>query len=154
MGRNFAWTGIAVVLLTAQSVAEESSATDDAAVDTAADATLTALLPTTAHLSDWLLDDIDVVEVGAYPTHRYSGFAALDFRESSAIKRLGKYRALSLVTFADLGTARLFLGVNEDGLLGLHLNATPKVTQERTVEVLRMPYLEPRETDETGDRAR
>jgi len=148
--RNAAWTGFAVVLLTAHAVADETPTTDARADDSAPDQSLSAILPTTAYLSDWLLDDIDLVEVGAYSTNRVTALSNLDFREGSAIERLGKYRALSLVTFAELGTARLFLGVNEDGFLGLHLNATPKVTEERTAEVMRMPYLEPRKREIPG----
>ena len=151
MRRNAAWTGFAAVLLTAHAVADETSATPDAADERAPDVSLTAVLPTTAYMSDWLLDDIDVVEIGPYSTNHVTGLSNLDFREGSTIERLGKYRALSLVTFAEIGKARLFLGVNEDGFLGLHLNATPKVTEERTVEVMRMPYLAPRRPDEPDD---
>jgi hypothetical protein len=145
-----AWTGFVAAWIYAGALAEEAPAADGAEPGAEPAETLTDVLPTTAYLSDWLLDDGDVVQVGAYSTNRVTAFD-VDFRGGSAIERLGRYRSLSLVTFAELRGTRLFLGVNEDGLLGLHLNAARKNEDERTAELWRMPYLaapEPAEESE------
>jgi hypothetical protein len=54
---------------------------------------------------------------------------------------------LSLLTLAEIGQTRLFLGVNDEGLLGLHFNALPRDGDERYLEVIRMPYLKEHEPD-------
>ncbi len=60
----------------------------------------------------------------------------LDFEDnSSLLGRLKRVRSLSLLTISSHRKSRLFLGVNEDGLLGLHLTASQAVSNDRTVEL-------------------
>ncbi len=64
-----------------------------------------------------------------------------EFEDGGALGRLSKLRNLSLLTLADNGKARLFFGVNSDGLLGLHFRAAPRRGEFRYLEVVRLPYL-------------
>lgn len=67
----------------------------------------------------------------------------LDFEDNSTIGRLSRIRNLSFLTIAKQRKSRLFLGVNEDGLVGLHLTATSEgLSSDRTVELSRLPYVE------------
>ncbi len=65
----------------------------------------------------------------------------LDFRDPGAFARVSKLRELSFLTLAELGKSRLFFGVNDDGLFGIHFCALPRPGGERTLELARMPYL-------------
>jgi hypothetical protein len=67
--------------------------------------------------------------------------ANLEFRDDSALARVSKLRNLSLLTVAEIGRTRLFLGVNDDGLVGLHFNGFSRAGDTRYLEVVRMPYL-------------
>jgi len=87
------------------------------------------------------------VEAMAYSNDWPRAIADLDFQDDSALARVSKLRNLSLLTLAEIGQTRLFLGVNDDGLVGLHFNAFPRDGGERYLEVVRMPYLKENEPD-------
>ncbi len=55
--------------------------------------------------------------------------------------RVSKLRNLSLLTLAEVGQTRLFLGVNDDGLVGLHFNRFSRADDTRYLEAARMTYL-------------
>jgi hypothetical protein len=65
-----------------------------------------------------------------------------NFRISDALPRIGKLRRLSLLTFAETEHSRLFFGVNEKGVVGIHVVALPRRSDDRTLEIVRMPYLD------------
>jgi len=44
----------------------------------------------------------------------------LEFQDNSALAKLKRMRDLPLLTITDTSESRLFLGVNSDGLIGLH----------------------------------
>lgn len=67
----------------------------------------------------------------------------LEFQDSSTMGRALKMRSLSLLTLAESRKSRLYIGVNKRGLLGLHFNAAIR-SDDRCLEVARMPYLEKR----------
>ncbi len=67
--------------------------------------------------------------------------ADFDILDADALSRVSKLRGLSLLTLADFGQTRLFLGVNEEGLVGLHFNAFPRYGAQSYPEMIRMPYL-------------
>ena len=67
---------------------------------------------------------------------------SIDFRDSSTIGRLKSIRQLSLLTIADSGKSRVFLGVNDDGVFGLHFGFHNGNQIDRFAEVMRMPYLQ------------
>ena len=60
------------------------------------------------------------------------------FREESALDRIGKLRNLSFLTLAKTRRTRLFLGVNEDGIVGLHFNALARNNDDRVLELARL----------------
>jgi hypothetical protein len=52
--------------------------------------------------------------------------ADFNFRQDSTLERLSGLRNFSLLTLVKVGRTRLYLGLNEDGLVGIHLNAAPR----------------------------
>ena len=76
----------------------------------------------------------------------FSTLDELEFHDSSAMGRARKIRSLSLLTLAEFKKSRLYLGVNQRGLLGLHFN-TAQQSGDRCLEVARMPYLQKRNTE-------
>jgi len=65
----------------------------------------------------------------------------LEFQDSGILGRASQLRSLSFLTLAELGRTRLFLGVNKEGLVGLHFLAFPRRSSGRYLELARMPYL-------------
>ena len=51
------------------------------------------------------------------------------------------HAVLSLLTLGEIGKSRLFIGVNADGLVGLHFNASLPTDSSDDIEVARMFYL-------------
>ena len=62
------------------------------------------------------------------------------FEDGSLLGRFSHLRRVSFLTFAEIGEAQFFFGLNKEGLLGLHFNIDRKKRRER-LELLRMPYL-------------
>ena len=77
----------------------------------------------------------------AYSRDASPVIADIEFQDPGAFARVSKVRELSLLTLAEVGPTRLFLGVSENGLLGFHLGALPRLGDERCLEFARMPYL-------------
>jgi hypothetical protein len=73
--------------------------------------------------------------------------ADIEFQDNSTLGRLGKLRNLSLLTLAETVQTRLFLGVNDDGLAGLHFVTIPRHGDARFLSLARMPYLKRKEPD-------
>lgn len=82
-----------------------------------------------------------LIDPADYSNESMAAIAPLDFRDPGALARVSKVRELSLLTLAEVGKARFFFGVNRDGLFGFHLGALPRLGDERSVELARMPYL-------------
>ncbi len=76
-----------------------------------------------------------------YSDGRLRPIVDLDFRDAGALSRVSELRRLSLLTLAEFGQTRLFLGVNEEGLVGLHIDVFPHYGGDRYLEIVRMPYL-------------
>ena len=55
--------------------------------------------------------------------------------------RVSRMRKLSLLTLAQSGQSRLFLGVNEEGLVGVHFSAFSLRNDGDYLELVRLPYL-------------
>ena len=97
------------------------------------------LLAESAYASRWQLHHpLDAI---AYSDDWKRPIADINFRDGSALARVSKLRNLSLLTLAEVGQTRLFLGVNDDGLVGLHFNLFSRGGDTRYLEVVRMPYL-------------
>ena len=109
-------------------------------------------LPAQTMYEDWALESrwrlSDPIEV---PTHTYDWSQPrvnVPFQDSGVLARVSKLRNLSLLTFAEIGRARLFLGVDNNGIVGLHFRAFHRVGDERYLEVARLSYLN---KNEPGD---
>lgn len=103
------------------------------------------LLAKSEHAARWQL--FQPVEAMTYSDDWPRPIADFDFQDDSALARLGKLRGMSLLTLAEIGQTRLFLGVNEEGLVGLHFSALPRNGDERYQELIRMPYLKENDLD-------
>ena len=98
-----------------------------------------ALLAESEYASRWqLCYPLDAI---AYSDDRERPIADINFRDGSALARISKLRNLSLLTLAEVGRTRLFLGVNDDGLVGLHFDLFSRADGSRYLEAVRMPYL-------------
>ncbi len=98
-----------------------------------------ALLAESEYASRWqLYHPLDAI---AYSDDRQRPIADINFRDGSALARISKLRNLSLLTLAEVGQTRLFLGVNDDGLVGLHFNLFSRTDNTLYLEAARMPYL-------------
>jgi len=65
----------------------------------------------------------------------------IHFHDASSMARVTRMRKLSLLTLARAGQGRLFLGVSEKGILGVHFSAIAPRGNDAYVELARMPYL-------------
>jgi len=79
--------------------------------------------------------------VTAYSDDWPRPLADFDFQEAGAWSHARELRGLSLLTLAEFGHTRLFLGVNKEGLAGLNFEVFPSYGGKRYLEVVRMPYL-------------
>lgn len=127
--------------------ADENEATyEPASLPLASSLSATSFLDELGYTSHWRLSEpvdlIALAELQLHPLHE------LHFEDSDLISRLSKLRGLSMLTMAEVGPARLFFGVNDEGLVGLHFNTGANDPGEVHVEVLRMPYLEADDDDE------
>jgi hypothetical protein len=98
-----------------------------------------SLLAESAYAPRWQLDR--PIEITTYVGTWRQPIADVDFQDNSALGRVSKLRNLSLLTLAESRRTRLFLGVNDDGLVGLHFVVLPKYGDERYLSLIRMPYL-------------
>ena len=71
------------------------------------------------------------VEAMAYLDDWPRPLAKFDFQDDSALARVSKLRNLSLLTVAEIGRTRLFLGVNDDGLVGLYFKRLSRAGDAR-----------------------
>ena len=90
----------------------------------------------------WQPEGAPTISIASVTNDPEYSLANLDFRDPGALARVSKLREVSLLTLAELGTARVFFGVNDKGLFGFHLGARPSPGDERCVELARMPYLQ------------
>ena len=97
------------------------------------------MLAESEYPSRWRL--VHPTEATAYSDGWLRPIADFDFQDAGVLSRVSKLRGLSLLTLAEFGQTRMFLGVNEEGLVGLHFDASPHNGGDRYLEVIRMPYL-------------
>ena len=87
------------------------------------------------------------VEAMAYSDDWPRPIADLDFQDNSALGRINGLRDLSFLTLAESRRSRLFLGVNNRGLVGLHFVGLADRRGKKEIAVFRMPYLRKKESD-------
>lgn len=100
---------------------------------------LETILADADHAARW--PQLHTIDTTVSPDSWPGQLNGFEFRDSSTLSRVSKLRNLSLLTLAETGQSRLFIGVNDDGLLGLHFRAFTHRGDERYMEVVRMPYL-------------
>ncbi len=98
-----------------------------------------------AHAPRWRLTQ--PIETMTYADDSSRPMSNFDFQDSGILGRASKLRSFSFLTLAELGEARLFLGVNDEGLVGLHFRAFPHHSSGRHLELVRMPYLTNSDSD-------
>ena len=146
--RKASWMALFTIgmLLTAACIADEEthSSTD---VGPLPDVTLSVdpLNPESWYSSRWQLSRS--LEPMAFSDDWPQAIADFDFQDRSALGRASRLDSLSFLTLAEIGQTRVFLGVNDEGLVGLHFNIFPRALGERQLEVVRMPYLKEKEPD-------
>lgn len=142
------WIGRITIgmFLSAMSFADEVKFSD-AITDqqTAETVTLESLLAKSPYAPRW--QQFDPAKAASYTSTLHQPIADIDFQDSSVLGRVSKLRNLSLLTLAETGGTRLFLGVNDDGLVGLHFIGIPKRGSDRYLSLARMPYLKNDEPD-------
>ncbi len=128
------------ILLSAAGLADDvqSFKADSHAASTAT-SSIETLLAKLEHASPWQFVYPD--DAVAYADDESRPIANFRFEDASALARVGKLRSLSLLTLVETGRTRLYVGVNANGLLGLHLSAFRRDDDDRYLEVVRMPYL-------------
>ena len=85
------------------------------------------------------------IEMMTYADEWSRPMSNFDFQDSGILGRASKLRNFSFLTLAELGETRLFLGVNDEGLVGLHIRVFPRHSSGRYLELVRMPYLKDNE---------
>lgn len=107
------------------------------------------LLEESRYVSHW--EQLQPDTVSAYSENWSRSISDVDFKDASVLARVSRLRNLSLLTLAEIGDSRLFLGVNDDGLVGLHFRAYPRFGDDSYLEVVRMPYLKEEEPNNSVD---
>ena len=107
------------------------------------------MLAELAYESRWQLRQ--PVEAMSYSDDWTQPIAEFNFQDPSALARVSKLRSLSLLTLGEFGQGRLFFGVNEKGLVGVHFNAFPRSAEGRYLELVRMPYLTEDQDEDVPD---
>ncbi len=137
--RQMALLMIGLLLSSAATAEEVESPAPRADKQFVMPAPIDELLAQSGYASRWQITD-PVAPV--YDTAEWTQqLVQINFRDSSALSRVGRLRSLSLLTLAEFGRTQVFLGVNDDGLVGLHFKAFDRRDRERHLEVLRMSYL-------------
>jgi len=138
--------GRLVLLLVAMSFPAASLADDTKPAPASADTAPVGALSLQAIHDEWNYSSrwqlSHPVETMAYSNDWSQPAVNVDFQDSGALARVSKLRNLSLLTFAEIGRARLFLGVDDKGIVGVHFRAFHRIGDERYLEVVRMPYLD------------
>lgn len=140
IARSGAFLGAVLLLSSAVSADEVEASYVPAALPLTSGVSTTAFLDQLGHSSLWRLSEpVDLIALADLQPHPLN---ELHFEDSDLVSRLSKLRGLSMLTMAEVGPARLFFGVNDKGLVGLHFNTGASDPDDVHVEVLRMPYLE------------
>ncbi|MGB5580204.1 MAG: hypothetical protein WBM54_00285 [Woeseia sp.] len=127
------------MLWSAAGLADNEAANDDLASIPAVTLSVAAILADSRYPSRWQPHfSHDAMD---YADHWSQPAASADLREVIGLSRVHKVRSVSLMTFAEIGQARLFFGVNRKGIVGLHFDVFARRKGAGNMEMLRMPYL-------------
>lgn len=64
------------------------------------------------------------------------------FYDNSPYAQVSRIRSLSFLTLADSGKSRWFVGINSDGIIGLHYRATAQYKRDARASDVRLHYLD------------
>lgn len=117
----------------------------DDAVSPVATPSLETLLTSSPYDPRWQL--VHPVETMTHSTEWQQRYDNFDFQDNSALGRINGLRDLSFLTLAESRRSRLFLGVNNRGLVGLHFVGLADRRGKKEIAVFRMPYLRKKEPD-------
>jgi hypothetical protein len=123
MAKN-AWIALVLAVMAMASLcrADDEASATDVADDTPGVTTIDELLADTSYAAiDYVPTSLGVGPEGA-DVQRLD----LELEDNSFFGRAQRERSLALLTLSNQGRSRLFFGVNEKGLFGLHLTGTPK----------------------------
>ena len=124
------------VLLSAAALADDS-------VSSEATSSFETLLASSPYEPRWqLVYPIEKLPHSVEWQHRFENF---EFQDNSALGRISGLRDLSFLTLAESRRSRLFLGVNNRGLVGLHFVGLADRRGRKELVVFRMPYLQKKE---------
>lgn len=141
-----------VALVPATTNADEDRPSDSAPAALAAShQALDTLLDDAKYAPRWQL--LQPVEPTGFVDNWSNPMSSIRFQDASTMARVTRMRKLSLLTLARTGQARLFLGVNEKGVLGVHFSALALRGNDDYVELARMPYLPSASAEESQDEA-
>ena len=128
------------ILVSGASLADELDDAEFAQLRSAATYTLYTLPADLTSEPQWRLSDTasELVFSNIRTKPRFD----VEFRDSSSLKQLSKLRNLSFLTLAEKWNSQLFLGVNRDGLVGLHITLVPRQNRDQMLELSRLPYLQ------------
>ena len=117
----------------------------DDTVSPVATPSLETLLTSSPYDPRWrLVHPVATMTHSAELQQRYDNF---DFQDNSALGRISGLHDLSFLTLAESRRSRLFLGVNNRGLVGLHFVGRADRRSKKEIAVFRMPYLRKKESD-------
>lgn len=146
-----------MALLTISTLLSTAGIADEAKLSSSASETQTEVTPEVTHRTNTDHSVLDYTprwrsyylsDTKSYSDALPERIVDFDFEDRSVLTRASKLRNLSLLTLARIRHTRVYLGVNDDGLVGLHFNASPHDSDERYLELARMPYLKQNESDE------
>jgi hypothetical protein len=141
-----AWLTIGMLMPIAVFADDESHSSTDNDVPPVVTLSIDPLHTESLYPSRWQLPH-SVGEI-AHADNWSQPIADFDFEDASALARVSKLRSLSLLTLAEVGQTRVFLGVDDKGLVGLHLNVFVRDLAESSLEMARMPYLKEKDPDD------
>lgn len=128
--------------------AEDTGETPAAPVSVNTDA-IKELLDASRYPERWRWNaSVPLVE---YPANDIHQSVSLRFQDNGRMARAKRLRSLSLLTLAESQRSRLFLGVNEEGMLGVHFRALASHRTDQYLVLARMPYLDDRPSDTVED---
>ncbi len=121
-----AWIALVLAVMAMASLchAEDESPAPDAADQAPGVTTIDDLLADTSYAAF----DYVPTSLGVAPDAAEVEPINLELEDNSFFGRAQRERSLALLTLSNQRRSRLFLGVNEKGLFGLHLTGTPKQT--------------------------
>lgn len=64
------------------------------------------------------------------------------FYDNSPYAQVSRIRSLSFLTLTNSGKSRWFLGINSDGIFGLHYRATAPHKSEVSADIVRQQYVD------------